>query len=78
MTTPSGLPGEQTPTIRQVRFGVAATRMQLVALDMRKLAQGLAETMPGKMDALVQKLDIWTQAVTDTERLLREIETHDD
>uniref|UniRef100_A0A6M3K936 Uncharacterized protein n=1 Tax=viral metagenome TaxID=1070528 RepID=A0A6M3K936_9ZZZZ len=77
MTTPSGLP-DKAPTIRQMRFGVGATRMRLVALSMRRIAQGLAEMMPGKMDAMVQQLDEWTQAVTDAERLLREVESHDD
>lgn len=77
MTTPSGLP-EKAPSIRQMRFGVAATQMQLVALSMRRIARVLAEEMPGKMDAMVEQLDIWTQAVTHAERLLREIESHDD
>ena len=54
--------------------GAMATRMHLVALDMRQLALGLEETMPGKMDALTMKLDMWRQSVTDVERYLRGIE----
>ena len=57
-----------------LRAGVAATRMHLVALDMRQLARGLSETVPGKMDALISRLDTWVQAAEETSRLLREME----